>query len=103
MYTGLLTAKSAQVREITLNVSQEPMRWTAEALLAIQEVSIPLPHPPAYAGSTSLLATSLVANSLLRLTLLQATEDFMVHLFNDTNLCCIHAKRVTISKCPMPT
>mmetsp|Transcript_33836 Transcript_33836/g.60455 ORF Transcript_33836/g.60455 Transcript_33836/m.60455 type:complete len:153 (-) Transcript_33836:143-601(-) len=50
------------VREITLNVSQEPMRWTAEALLAIQE----------------------------------ATEDFMVHLFNDTNLCCIHAKRVTI-------
>ena len=28
---------------------------------------------------------------------LQATEDFMVHLFEDTNLCAIHAKRVTIS------
>ena len=28
----------------------------------------------------------------------QATEDFMVHLFEDTNLCAIHAKRVTISK-----
>lgn len=29
---------------------------------------------------------------------LQATEDFMVHLFEDTNLCAIHAKRVTISE-----
>ena len=27
----------------------------------------------------------------------QATEDFMVHLFEDCNLCAIHAKRVTIS------
>lgn len=29
---------------------------------------------------------------------MQATEDYMVHLFEDTNLCAIHAKRVTISK-----
>lgn len=29
---------------------------------------------------------------------LQATEDFVVHLFEDCNLCAIHAKRVTISK-----
>ena len=28
----------------------------------------------------------------------QATEDFIVHLFEDTNLCAIHAKRVTISE-----
>ena len=28
----------------------------------------------------------------------QATEDFMVHLFEDCNLCAIHAKRVTISE-----
>lgn len=27
----------------------------------------------------------------------QATEDFMVHLMEDCNLCAIHAKRVTIS------
>ena len=27
----------------------------------------------------------------------QATEDFMVHLLEDCNLCAIHAKRVTIS------
>ena len=29
---------------------------------------------------------------------LQATEDFIVHLLEDCNLCAIHAKRVTISK-----
>ena len=28
----------------------------------------------------------------------KATEDFMVHLFEDCNLCAIHAKRVTISE-----
>ena len=26
----------------------------------------------------------------------------MVHLFEDCNLCAIHAKRVTISECPVP-
>ena len=51
-----------QAREITNGVAPEPFRWTAEALLALQE----------------------------------ATEDFIVHLFEDTNLCAIHAKRVTI-------
>lgn len=50
------------VREIGNQVAPEPFRWTAEALLALQE----------------------------------ATEDFMVHLFEDCNLCAIHAKRVTI-------
>lgn len=30
------------------------------------------------------------------LALQEATEDFMVHLFEDCNLCAIHAKRVTI-------
>lgn len=30
----------------------------------------------------------------------QATEDFMVHLMEDCNLCAIHAKRVTISEQP---
>ncbi len=49
-------------REITNNVSLEPLRWTAEGLLALQE----------------------------------ATEDFLVHLLEDCNLCAIHAKRVTI-------
>ena len=30
-------------------------------------------------------------------SIFQATEDFIVHLFEDTNLCAIHARRVTIS------
>jgi len=49
-------------REITNSFAPEPFRWTAEALLALQE----------------------------------ATEDFLVHLMEDTNLCALHAKRVTI-------
>ena len=30
------------------------------------------------------------------MALQEATEDFLVHLFEDCNLCAIHAKRVTI-------
>lgn len=65
--TDLLIRKlpfSRLVREITLDLTprHEPFRWTAEALLALQE----------------------------------ATEDVIVHLFEDCNLCAIHAKRVTI-------
>ena len=50
------------VREISNELSPEPLRYNAESLLALQE----------------------------------ATEDFLVHLFDDCNLCAIHAKRVTI-------
>lgn len=51
------------VREIGNNFGPGGgMRWTAEALLALQE----------------------------------STEDFLVKLFEDCNLCAIHAKRVTI-------
>ena len=31
------------------------------------------------------------------IALQEATESYLVSLFEDTNLCCIHAKRVTIS------
>jgi histone H3 len=50
------------VKELTMLFSQVVSRWTAEALVALQE----------------------------------AAEDYLVHLFEDTNLCAIHAKRVTI-------
>ena len=50
------------VRELTLTYNNSGLRWTAAALLAIQE----------------------------------AAEDYMVMLFEDTNLCAIHAKRVTV-------
>jgi len=51
------------VREISGEFTPDPLRYTASAIIALQE----------------------------------ATEDFMVHLFEDTNLCAIHAKRVTIT------
>ncbi|GLC45353.1 Histone H3 type 2 [Pleodorina starrii] len=63
--TGLLIRKlpfSRLVREISNQLLREPFRWTAEALLALQE----------------------------------ASEDMLVHLLEDCNLCAIHAKRVTI-------
>jgi histone H3 len=53
---------SRLVREISISMLNNPFRWTAQALLAMQE----------------------------------ATEDFFVHLMEDTNLCAIHAKRITI-------
>ena len=53
---------SRLVREISISMLNNPFRWTAQALLAIQE----------------------------------GTEDFMVHLMEDTNLCAIHSRRVTI-------
>ena len=63
--TNLLLRKlpfARLVKEITSQFNPDGMRWTAEALGAMQE----------------------------------ASEDFLVHLFEDTNLCAIHAKRVTI-------
>lgn len=63
--TELLIRKlpfSRLVREVSNAVTNEPFRWTAEALLGLQE----------------------------------ACEDYLVHLFEDCNLCAIHAKRVTI-------
>ncbi|KAG2451706.1 hypothetical protein HYH02_003486 [Chlamydomonas schloesseri] len=63
--TDLLIRKlpfSRLVREISNQMLREPFRWTAEALLALQE----------------------------------ASEDMLVHLLEDCNLCAIHAKRVTI-------
>lgn len=50
------------VREVSNRLSLEPFRWTAEALLGLQE----------------------------------ASEDFLIGLLEDTNLCAIHAHRVTI-------
>ncbi|TNY24375.1 histone 3 [Rhodotorula diobovata] len=52
------------VREICNAGVQEPFRWQASALQALQE----------------------------------AAEDYLVALFEDTNLCAIHAKRVTIQR-----
>jgi histone H3/H4 len=50
------------VRELVEQINNSGLRWSAVALLALQE----------------------------------AAEAYLVMLFEDTNLCAIHAKRVTI-------
>jgi histone H3/H4 len=90
-----------QVREIANNLTEEPFRWTAEALLALQEVRrAAVAALPSRARCSRLpAATTLTLRS--RPSPLpvcaQSMEDFMVKLFEDCNLCAIHAKRVTIS------
>eukprot|EP01018_Ginkgo_biloba_P012974 Gb_23769 [translate_table: standard] len=39
---------------------------------------------------------ALVVTGQQLIGLLQAAEDYIVHLFEDTNLCALHGKRVTI-------
>ncbi|KAG0456065.1 hypothetical protein HPP92_023853 [Vanilla planifolia] len=51
-----------KVKDITFFYSKDVNRWSAEALVAIQE----------------------------------AAESFLVELFENANLCAIHAKRVTL-------
>merc|ERR1712124_10639 len=50
------------IKKISDQISKEPLRYTSESLLALQEVS----------------------------------EDYITNLFQDCNLCAIHAKRMTI-------
>ncbi|TQN72647.1 histone H3-like centromeric protein hH3v [Colletotrichum shisoi] len=53
-----------------------------------------------YQSGTQLLLRQLPFSRLVReiaeSALQEAAEAFLVHLFEDTNLCAIHAKRVTI-------
>lgn len=55
-----------------------------------------------YQNSTELLIRKLPFQRLVRFqslaiaALQEAAESYLVQLFEDTNLCCIHAKRVTI-------
>lgn len=51
--------------------------------------------------SNNRMSTALLPCCILCFTWLQASEDFVVHLFEDCNLCAIHAKRVTISECDL--
>jgi histone H3 len=81
---GADAPRDAQVREIANNLSDDPYRWTAEALLALQEVR-----------AARIARRGACIDVTRRIS--QSMEDFMVKLFEDCNLCAIHAKRVTIS------
>mmetsp|Transcript_34919 Transcript_34919/g.62784 ORF Transcript_34919/g.62784 Transcript_34919/m.62784 type:complete len:153 (+) Transcript_34919:60-518(+) len=50
----------------------------------VREISLEMLHQPYRWQAEAVLA------------LQEASEDFLVHLFEDCNLCAIHAKRVTI-------
>ena len=49
-----------------------------------------------YQKSTELLIRKLPFQRLVREIVQEASEAYLVGLFEDTNLCAIHAKRVTI-------
>ena len=60
---------------------------------------LPAP-PPASANAVSSAARHRSVYRPRIRTVQEAAEYYLVHLFEDTNLCAIHAKRVTIAvKC----
>ncbi|KAG0571072.1 hypothetical protein KC19_6G209100 [Ceratodon purpureus] len=86
--------------------AKKPHRWKA-GTVALREIRkyqkngdllIPrLPFARYVKEITSMFASDVSRWTAEALTALQeATEDYVVHLFEDTNLCAIHAKRVTI-------
>ncbi|KAG0625997.1 hypothetical protein M758_2G094700 [Ceratodon purpureus] len=85
---------------------RKPHRWRpgTKALMEIRyyqktcDLLIPrLPFARYVKEITSMYASDVSRWTAEALTALQeATEDYIVHLFEDTNLCAIHAKRVTI-------
>ncbi|KXZ52007.1 hypothetical protein GPECTOR_10g1029 [Gonium pectorale] len=94
------------VREIAQDFKTD-LRFQSQAVLALQEAA------EAYLKSTELLIRKLPSQRLVReiaqdfktdlrfqsqavLALQEAAEAYLVGLFEDTNLCAIHAKRVTI-------
>ncbi|KAF4401115.1 hypothetical protein G4B88_013956 [Cannabis sativa] len=85
------------VREISNQFAPEITRWQAEALVAIQEftkTNIPENIGSVESGGKLVLLFTVVQENLRH----EAAEDFLVHLFEDSMLCAIHAKRVTLMK-----
>lgn len=78
-----------QVREIAADYfdmegNGGSLRWQSSALLALQEAT------EAYVPSRSLVPVKVGTDSP------NSNYRYLVHLFEDANLCALHAKRVTI-------
>ena len=91
------------VREITQELKTE-LRWQVRAVEALQEaseaylVSLYLANAPNCLGSQQTCAATVFCNCVLpwHKPWLGCYDDLQVGMFEDTNLCAIHAKRVTI-------
>ena len=78
------------MRKIANDISLDPLRWTQTALEALQEARCVCGAAATGRGSTQRGANGHAGFS-------QALEDFLVKLFEECNLCAIHARRVTIT------
>lgn len=105
--TKATPSRRAQGRPVVVATAQRKKTRYRPGTVALREIR-------KYQKSTELLIRKLPFSRLVReisnqvapepfrwtgeglLALQEATEDFMVHLFEDCNLCAIHAKRVTI-------
>ncbi|CAK9212952.1 unnamed protein product, partial [Sphagnum troendelagicum] len=93
-------------RRTTTTIPRKPHRWKpgTKALMEIRHYQKTcdlliqrLPFARLVKEITAQYSDVVTRWTAEALTALQeATEDYMVHLFEDTNLCAIHAKRVTI-------
>jgi histone H3/H4 len=81
------------VREIAQDVTPG-LRFQSTAILALQV----RPTPPSITNNpiTTHPSQLLHPSQLIHHKLQEASEAYLVSLFQDTNLCAIHAKRVTI-------
>lgn len=74
------------VREVQTYFSRKEFRWQAEAMMALQEA----------AGNIYLTSYSRFHSSRLIRINIYTIESHLVGVFEDANLCTIHAKRVTV-------
>ncbi|CAN6542167.1 unnamed protein product [Malus baccata var. baccata] len=83
-----LATKAARKSAPTTGGVKKPHRYRP-GTVALREIR-------KYQKSTELLIRKLPFQSHAVLALQEAAEAYLVGLFEDTNLCAIHAKRVTI-------
>ncbi|KAF6152762.1 hypothetical protein GIB67_004591 [Kingdonia uniflora] len=104
--TTTTTATTSENTPVTSSVSRKPHRYRP-GTVALREIrryqkSCELLIPAAPFVRVVREITYNFSNEVTRWTaealtaIQEAAEDFLVHIFEDANLCAIHAKRVTI-------